>query len=142
MSSWCSGVNDGLRVWLPEPEALGALIGVLFVRNSQKPTTAESCPLHVLCSNDSYASKQVKRFPFSAWKCLRRRWVGFTAASHAEGHWFDPSRDHNISMQAAGYFRMFIEGAVPDTCQTGARRRSRRATRRGPFRHRRPPDQP
>ena len=32
---------------------------------------SESCPVRVLCSNDSYASKQVKRSPFSAWKCLR-----------------------------------------------------------------------
>ena len=38
MSSWCSGVNDGLRVWLPEAEALGALIGVSFVRTlSSRP---------------------------------------------------------------------------------------------------------
>src|SRR6476620_12130902 len=62
--------------------------------DSQKPTTAEACPVHVLCSNDSYASKQVKPSPFSASKCLRRRSAAFTAASHAEGHWFDPSRDH------------------------------------------------
>ena len=61
-----------------------------------------SCPVHVLCSNDSYASKQVKRSPFSAWKCLRRRSAAFTAASHAEGHWFDPRRDHPPSICAAG----------------------------------------
>ena len=62
---------------------------------TKKPTTAESCPVHVLCSNDSYASKEVNRSPFSAWKCLRSRSAAFTAASHAEGHWFGPSRDHS-----------------------------------------------
>ena len=92
-TSWRSSANDGLHVWLPE--ALGPLMRASFVSDSQKPTTAESCPVHVLCSNDSYASKQVKRSPFSAWKCLRRRSAAFTVASHAEGHWFDPSRDHD-----------------------------------------------
>ena len=65
---------------------LGPLIRVSFGLSFQKPTTAESCPVHVLCSNDSSASKQVKRSPFSAWKCLRRRSAAFTAASQAEGH--------------------------------------------------------
>ena len=58
--------------------------------------------VHVLCSNNSYASKQVKRSPFSARKRLRRRSAAFAAASHAEGHWFDPSRDHKPSVQLRG----------------------------------------
>ena len=33
---------------------------------ARSPAHRNSCPVHVLCSNDSYASKQVKRFPFSA----------------------------------------------------------------------------
>jgi hypothetical protein len=86
--------------------------------DSQKPTTAESCPVHVLCSNDSYASKQVKRSPFSAWKCLRRRSAAFTAASHAEGHWFDPSRDHKHSSRLEVIFG-FLRRPVPNMCQTG-----------------------
>jgi len=48
-----------LHVWLPE--ALTPLIRASFVRYFQKPTTAEACPVHVLCSNDWYASKQVSR---------------------------------------------------------------------------------
>ena len=69
--------------------------------------SAEACPVHVLCSNDSYASKQVKRSPFSAWKCLRRRSAAFTAASHAEGRWFETSRDHQQNRSSQHVFGVF-----------------------------------
>src|ERR1700754_2033180 len=60
------------------PVALGPLHPGFVRSDSQKPTTAESCPVHVLCSNDSYASKRVKRSPLGAGKCLRRRAAAFT----------------------------------------------------------------
>ena len=85
-----------------------------FVRSdTQKPTTAEACPVTVLCSNDWYASKQVKRFPFSAWKCLRRRSAAFTAGSHAEGRWFEPSRDHHVKRGSEDGFEAIDQPSGP-----------------------------
>jgi hypothetical protein len=79
--------------------ALGPLIRGFVRSDFSEADHSEACPVHVLCSNDSYTSKQVKRSPFSAWNGLRRRLAAFTAASHAEGHWFDPSRDHHEFLQ-------------------------------------------
>jgi hypothetical protein len=82
--------------------------------DSQKSTTAESCPVDVLCSNDWYASKQVKRSPFGTWKCLRRRSAAFTAASHAEGRRFDPGVGHRASCPGVTRFscrRLFTANA-------------------------------
>ena len=54
-----------------------------------------------------------QRSPFSARKCLRRRSAAFTAASHAEGHWFEPSRDHHVKRSSEDGFEAIDQPSGP-----------------------------
>src|SRR3954468_22862751 len=100
------------------------------------PTTAEACPVHVLCSNDSYASKQVKRSSFSAWKCLRPSSAAFTAASPAGGSPRQGDQRHRRALQPCGLGSARVDLAALDGGEHHAEAVGHLATRLEPLRRR------